>query len=338
MLAWETYQLLLLNLVISPESVSAIRKILNTALLTLIKKSSTGDARELIDDYCDSSSGETNAKELLDFLSQEYSVTDVQTAYECVSRMHSMVNATIEEKVAWAGSFTDVAFNFPNISSLISAVTNPSQRSACMSEFNAQRETMAAIMLLAICPERANTILDFVGTKSSITIQEVSAPLKRRSERPTSESALVASKSNHKPTKKKSQSPHNKPPRSCGVCGQNHLLRECPALKEFVPNAPMFHDRKGRKETAWNGVEETAKSQVSHPSDYAANTYFGAETPAAKEVGVSGDPPVAPVSEEHTSNPNDYVFILSSSAFNCDDWVCDSGCTTHIYAVIVPNS
>ena len=105
-----------------------------------------------------------------------------------------------------------------------------------------------------------------------------------------------------------------------------------------MPNAPMFHDRKGRKETAWNGVEETAKSQVSHPSDYAANTYFGAETPAAKEVGVSGDPPVAPVSEEHTSNPNDYVFILSSSAFNCDDWVCDSECTTHIYAVIVPNS
>ena len=78
-----------------------------------------------------------------------------------------------------------------------------------------------------------------------------------------------------------------------------------------MPNAPMFHDRKGRKETAWNGVEETAKSQVSHPSDYAASSYFGTEIPTVKETGVSSDLPVAPVSEEHTSNSNDYAFILS---------------------------
>ena len=148
---------------ISPESVSAAKKILNTALLTLIKKSSTGDARELIDNYCDSSSGETNAKELLDFLYQKYSVNDVQTVYDCISRMYSMVNATVEEKVAWVRSFTDVIFNFPNTMSLISNVSDPSQRSICMAEFNAQRETIAATMLLAISPEQANGILDFVG-------------------------------------------------------------------------------------------------------------------------------------------------------------------------------
>ena len=64
---------------------SAAKKILNTALLMSIKKSSTGDARELIDDYCDGSSGETNAKELLDFLYQKYSVDDIQTAYGFIS-------------------------------------------------------------------------------------------------------------------------------------------------------------------------------------------------------------------------------------------------------------
>ena len=99
----------------------------------------------------------------------------------------------------------------------------------------------------------------------------------------------------------------------------------------------MFNDRKGRKQTAWNGVEETTNSQLNHLSNCAANTYFGAETPAAKEVGVSGDPPVVPVTEELTSNSHDYVFFLSSSAFNCDSWVFDSGCTTHIYAVTVPS-
>ena len=122
---------------ISPEFVSAAKKILNTALLTLIKKSSTGDARELIDDFCGSSSGETNAKELLDFLYQKYSVNDVQTVYDCISRIHSMANATAEEKVTWVRSFTDVIFNFPNIRSLISTVTDPSQRSICMAELNA---------------------------------------------------------------------------------------------------------------------------------------------------------------------------------------------------------
>ena len=141
---------------ISPESVSAAKKILNTALLTLIKKSSTGDARELIDNYCDSSSGETNAKELLDFLYQKYSVNDVQTVYDCISRIHSMTNASVEEKVDWVRSVTDLIFNFPNIQSLISAVTDPTQRSVCMAELDAQRETYAAILLLATSPEQAN--------------------------------------------------------------------------------------------------------------------------------------------------------------------------------------
>ena len=107
------------------------------------------------------------------------------------------------------------------------------------------------LLNLVISPEAVsaakkilNTALDFVGTKSSATIHEVITPLKRRGERPTSESALVASKGNQKPTKKKSQRPHNKPPRSCGFCGQNHLLRECPVLKELAPNAPMFHEKR----------------------------------------------------------------------------------------------
>ena len=270
------------------------------------------------------------SRNLQDHLYQKYSVTDFQTAYECASRVHSLVNATIEEKVAWARSFADVAFNFPNIKSLISAVSDPSQRSICMAEFNAQRETMAAAMLLSICPEQANDILDFVGAKSSVTLHEVIALIKRRIERQSSESALVASRSNHKHTKKKPQRPHNKTSRSCGFCGQNHLLRECPALKELAPNAPMFHDRKGRKQAAWNGVEETTNSQVNHPSDYAASSYFGTETPTVREAGASSDLPVIAVSKERTFNPDDYAFVLSSSSFNSDDWVFDSGCTTHI--------
>ena len=270
------------------------------------------------------------SRNLQDYLYQKYSVTDFQTAYECASRVHSLVNATIEEKVAWARSFADVAFNFPNIKSLISAVSDPSQRSICMAEFNAQRETMAAAMLLSICPEQANAILYFVGAKSSVTLHEIIAPIKRRIERQSSESALVASKSNHKHTKKKPQRPHNKTSRSCGFCGQNHLLRECPAPKELAPNAPMFHDRKGRKQTAWNSVEDTTNSWLSHHSNYTAATHFGAEVPIVKETGAFSDLPVAPVTRKHTSNLREHAFIPSSSAFKCDDWVFDIVCTTHI--------
>ena len=167
-------------------------------------------------------------------------------------------------------------------------------------------------MLLAISSEQANAIP------------------KRGSETQSSESALVASKSNHKPTKRKSHRTHNKPSRSCGVCGQNHLLSECPVLKEFVPNAPVFNNRKGRKQTAWNGVEETTDSRLSRPSNYDTSTYFDAEVPTVKEAGASSDPPVAPVTKEHTSNSHEYSFILTSTAFKRDDWVFDSKCTTHM--------
>ena len=92
----------------------------------------------------------------------------------------------------------------------------------------------------------------------------------------------------------------------------------------------MFNDRKGRKQTAWNGVEEAINSRLSHHSNYTASSYFGTEIPTVREAGASSDLPVVAVSKEHTFNPDDYAFILSSSSFNSDDWVFDSMCTTHI--------
>ena len=53
-------------------------------------------------------------------------MTDVKTVNDCISRIHSMANATIEEKVTWVRSFTDVTLNFSNVVSLFSAVTNDS--------------------------------------------------------------------------------------------------------------------------------------------------------------------------------------------------------------------
>ena len=87
---------------------------------------------------------------------------------------------------------------------VISAVTASYRIIARTSEFGVQRETIAAIIPLAISPKQAHIMSDFIGVKSSATIPEIAMLFRRRSERPSSESAIVGFKGNHKSVNEKS--------------------------------------------------------------------------------------------------------------------------------------
>ena len=80
----------------------------------------------------------------------------------------------------------------------------------------------------------------------------------------------------------------------CYVCGQKHMLSQCPTLKGLVPNAPIFKSNGNKsKNAALIGCQDiTSDSTVNGSSDYGC---------------VATD------------------FPLSKK-----DWVYDSGCTTHV--------
>ena len=86
---------------------------------------------------------------------------------------------------------------------VISAVTASYRMTACTSGFDVQRETIAAIIPLAISPKQAHIMSDFIGAKSSITIPEIAMLFRGRSERPFSESAMFGFKGNHDSASKK---------------------------------------------------------------------------------------------------------------------------------------
>ena len=63
----------------------------------LVKKSSTGEFRFFVDNFCNSSGNGSNAKELLDMLYQKDTVNDVQNVYNYFSDVYSVENVSIGE-------------------------------------------------------------------------------------------------------------------------------------------------------------------------------------------------------------------------------------------------
>ena len=81
---------------------------------------------------------------------------------------------------------------------------------------------------------------------------------------------------------------------TCYVCGQKHMLSQCPTLKGLVPNAPVFKSNGNKsKNVAWVGCQNiTSDSTVNDSSELSC---VATESPLSKE-----------------------------------DWIFDSGCTTHV--------
>ena len=81
---------------------------------------------------------------------------------------------------------------------------------------------------------------------------------------------------------------------TCVVCGQKHMLSQCPTLKRLVPNAPIFiFNGSKSKNVAWVRCQDiTSDSTVNGSSDFGC--------------------------------------VATESPLSEKDWVFDSGCTTHV--------
>ena len=93
--------------------------------------------------------------------------------------------------------------------------------------------------------------------------------------------------------------PHNKKSTSnktriCYVCGQKHMLSQCPTFKKLVPNAPIFKLNGNKsKSAAWVGCQDLTSNDTVHGSS---------------DVGC----------------------VATDSPLSMKDWVFDSGCTTRV--------
>ena len=111
-------------------------------------------------------------------------------------------------------------------------------------------------MLLAICPDVNTNVLNFVGRQRTITTSEVvnnvernssSTPANTTSSFLTAATATETAMYGSKPRNKKSTS--NKT-RICYVCGQKHMLSQCPTFKKLVPNAHIFKLNRNKPKNA----------------------------------------------------------------------------------------
>ena len=167
-------------------------------------------------------------------------------------------------------------------------------------ELDEVRENFAAHMLLAICPDVNTNVLNFVGRQRTITTSEVvkyvernssSTPVNTTSSFLTAATATETAMYGSKPRNKKSTSYKT---RICYVCGQKHMLSQCPTFKKLVPNAHIFKlNRNKPKNAAWVGCQDlTSDNSINGSSELSC---VATETPLSKK-----------------------------------DWVFDSGCTTHV--------
>ena len=155
-------------------------------------------------------------------------------------------------------------------------------------EFDELRENFAAHMLPAICPDVNTNVLNFVGRQRTITTSEVveyvernssSTPVNTTSSFPAAATATETPMYGPKSRTKRSTSYKT---RICYVCGQKHMLSQCPTLKKLVPNAHIFKlNRNKPKNAAWVGcLDLTSDSSVYSPSEL---SYVATETPLSKK-------------------------------------------------------
>ena len=237
---------------LSPSMHAVAKNVLNHALLVLIKKTTIDAAHEFVIRFCKNAPTFVNAKQLLDALSDKYSVGTVQSdaAYYC--RIPTLIRASsAKERLQWANDLADLVFSLPKYSAVISGETpvetlGPTDIMELKEELDEVRENFAAHMLLALCPDVNTNVLNFVGRQRTITTSEVMEYVERNSSltpantTPSFPTAAPAAETTMLGSKPRTKRFNSRKGRTCYVCGQKHMLSQCPKLKELVPDALIF--------------------------------------------------------------------------------------------------
>ena len=77
--------------------------------------------------------------------------------------VYSVGNVTMGRSLLGQEPLSELVFVPPNTMTLVLAVAGPSQMTVCTGELDAQRETIAIIIPLAISPEQAGIIPNFTA-------------------------------------------------------------------------------------------------------------------------------------------------------------------------------
>ena len=237
---------------LSPSVYSSAKNVLNHALLMLIKKITTDAAHKFVIKFCREAPAFVNAKQLLDALSAKYSVGTVQSDAAYYFKIPTLIKtSSAKEKLQWVNDLADLVFTLPKYSAVINGevpveTLGPTGIMELKGELDQVRENFAAHMLLALCPDVSTNVLNFVGRQRTITTSEVMEYVERNSSLtasnttssfPTVATATETAMLGSKPRTKRFSS---RKTRTCVVCGQKHMLSQCPTLKGLVPNAPIF--------------------------------------------------------------------------------------------------
>ena len=291
---------------LSPSVYSSAKNVLNRALLMLIKKTTTDAAHEFVIKFCKDAPAFLNAERLLDALFAKYSVVTVHSDAGYYFKIPTLIKASsVKEKLQWVNDLADLVFSLPKYSAVISEevpveTLGTTGITELKEELDEVRENFAAHMLLALCPDVNTNVLNFVGRQRTITTSEVMehverntslTPINTTSSFPTVATATETAMLDSKPRTKRFNS---RKPRTCYVCGQKHILSQRPTLKGLVPNAPVFNSNGNKsKNEAWFGYQD-------HTSD---STVHGS---------------------------SELSCVATESPLSKENWVFDSGCTTHV--------
>ena len=136
--------------------------------------------------------------------------------------------------------------------------------------------TSLHICFFALCPEVNANVLNFVSRQRTITTSEIveyvgcNSSLTVLSTISSLLAVILAAQ-----TAMRGSKPHTKrfnscKGRTCYVCGQKHILSQCPKSKGLVPDAPIFRMNGNKsKNAAWVGCQEfTSDSTVHGSSDF----------------------------------------------------------------------
>lgn len=312
--------------------VDVIRRTVDNALFTLIKRTCEGDAKRFIEDFYKNTISNVSSKMLLDALIEKYDISTVENVAEVWNKLVPMTKKGIEERINWVIDVAEKVFLPSEFDLAFYHSSSNDVRISFEQNKRYKKDVFCACFLMAMSPEYQKQCLDFHGMEQSITFDQVVSRM-RRETKPTSETAMIATK---KWIRNNSNQHKKKGNFKCYVCSGNHHVKECPTLKERIPNAHVFKqpaEQLGQSEKP-SQPSQSAQGSQGHPAAQSshrtqstgANAWFA--TVPGQGVGHLGF-----VAYDSTNIEFDAVALFTrakEAEISKLDWLFDSGTTIHV--------
>ncbi|CCK68954.1 DUF5314 domain-containing protein KNAG_0B05210 [Huiozyma naganishii CBS 8797] len=205
---------------LGPRHVMTLRKTFEQALYLVIETSVNDEIKVIIENYYLNHQTSTSL-DVLKYLKSEYSDLKVRGYVETASNLKPMMNNSLKEQAAWSVKFCNQLASYGRIDDPRSS----------------PEERMAALVLMALNPDKIKSCMSFVGKRKSVSLKEVYDLLQDLGEGKAEhgEVAMAAKGSTYHSQIK------------CFHCGENHPISKCAKYKRDYPDAEIFrsHGKRG---------------------------------------------------------------------------------------------